>query len=272
MTGPGNDSPFVGAVPLVYERYMVPLVFAPYAADLAGRVKGWRPARVLELAAGTGALTRRLAEALAEDAFLVATDLSRSMLDRAAAVGTARPVEWRQADALQLPFPDGAFDVVVCQFGAMFFPDKARAFAEARRVLRPGGRFLFNVWDRIEHNAFADTVERALAGVFPDDPPRFMARVPHGYHDPAAIARDLARGGFGQVPQFATLAEYSRAEAPRVPALAFCQGTPLRGELEGRGPGRLAEATAAATEAIAAQFGPGPVEGKMQAFVVEVER
>ena len=89
------------------------------------------------------------------------------MLDHAADIGTARPVEWRQADAMQLPFEDAEFDAVVCQFGAMFFPDKAKAFAEARRVLRPGGVFLFNVWDRIDENEFADMVTTALAAVFP---------------------------------------------------------------------------------------------------------
>jgi ubiquinone/menaquinone biosynthesis C-methylase UbiE len=123
---------------------------------------------------------------------VVATDLNQAMLDQAMAVGTARPVVWRQADAMALPFADGAFDAVVCQFGAMFFPDKPKAFAEARRVLRPGGVFIFNVWDRISENEFADSVTTALEGVFPRDPPRFMTRTPHGYYDPGLIASDLS--------------------------------------------------------------------------------
>src|SRR3954464_9469223 len=106
------------------------------------------------------------------------------MLDRAATVGTKRAVEWRQADAMQLPFEDAAFDAVVCQFGAMFFPEKTKAFSEVRRVLRPGGVFVFNVWDHIEENEFAATIMIALASVFPNDPPRFMARTPHGYCEP----------------------------------------------------------------------------------------
>jgi SAM-dependent methyltransferase len=124
------------------------------------------------------------------------------MLDQAAAIRAARPIEWRQADAMQLPFPDTAFDVVVCQFGVMFFPDKVKAFSEARRVLRPGGHFLFNVWDRIEENEFADTVTRALAALFPENPPQFLARIPHGYADVAVVAAELARGGFTRPPTF----------------------------------------------------------------------
>jgi SAM-dependent methyltransferase len=267
----GADTAFAGYIPQIYERYLVPLIFAPYAADLALRTVRRHPARVLEIAAGTGVVTRQLAETLPSGVSIVATDLNQAMLDQAATEGTARPVEWRQADALQLPFPDGVFDVVVCQFGVMFFPDKARAFAEARRVLRSGGQFLFNVWDRIDHNDFADTVTRALGTLFPDDPPRFLARVPHGYHDPAVMAQELAQGGFTRPPQMSTLPARSRADSPRIPAVAYCQGTPLRAEIEARNPSRLIEATDIATSAIAHQFGSETVDGKIQALIVAIE-
>ncbi len=267
----GIDTAFVGSVPQVYERYLVPLIFAPYAADLARRAARRHPARVLEIAAGTGVVTRQLAQTLPPGVSIVATDLNQTMLDQAAVEGTARPVEWRQADALHLPFPDACFDVVVCQFGVMFFPDKARAFAEARRVLRSSGQFLFNVWDRIDHNDFADTVTRAVGTLFPDDPPRFLARVPHGYHDPSVIAQDLGRGGFTRSPQMTMLPARSRAVSPRIPAVAYCQGTPLRGEIEARGPSRLIEATDLVTSAIAHQFGAETVDGKIQAHIVAIE-
>jgi SAM-dependent methyltransferase len=193
------------------------------------------------------------------------------MLDQADASGTSRHVAWRQAAALHLPFPDACLDVVVCQFGVMFFPDKARAFAETRRVLRSGGQFIFNVWDRIEHNDFADTVTRAAGSLFPDDPPRFLARVPHGYHDPAVVVQDIAQGGFTRSPQVTPLPARSRAVSPRIPAIAYCQGTPLRGEIETRDPSRLVEATDVAASAIAHQFGSETVDGKIQAHVVTVE-
>lgn len=261
---------FAGSIPEIYETLLVPMIFAPYAADLARRVASDGAARVLEIAAGTGVVTRALAAALPAPTAIVATDLNPAMLAKAAAVGTARPVEWRPADAMALPFADGAFDLVVCQFGVMFFPDRARAFAEARRVLRPGGRFVFNAWDRIADNEFADVVTTALERVFPEDPPRFLARTPHGYHDVATIARDLAAGGFRQAPRIDTVAARSRAASPRLPAIAYCEGTPLRNEIEARDASRLAEATDIATRAIAARFGTGAVDGKIQAHVVDV--
>ena len=179
-------------------------------------------------------------------------------------------MQWRQADAQQLPFEDGAFDAVVCQFGIMFLPDKPAAFREARRVLGRGGTLIFSVWDRIEENEFAETVTTALEALFPEDPPRFLARTPHGYHDLAAIARDLKAGGFGSPPCISTVAARSRAAHARVPAVAYCQGSPLRNEIEVRGKSRLGEATDAAAQALAQRFGPGPVDGKIQAHIVTI--
>jgi SAM-dependent methyltransferase len=270
-----SDRVFDGSIPRLYETHLVPMLFEPYAADLVRRLAGRlppAPARVLEVAAGTGAVTRRLAAELPESVAVVATDLNPPMLELASSIGTRRPVEWRPADAQALPFDEASFDAVVCQFGAMFFPDRAKAYAEARRVLRPGGVYLFNVWDRIEANEFADVVTGALAALFPDDPPRFLARTPHGYHDPAAIARDLAAGGFATPPAIDAVPARARAESPRIAAIAYCQGTPLRAEIEARGATRLAEATDAATDALARRFGPGPVDGSIRALIVAVER
>lgn len=271
MSSPNTDKVFAGSIPKLYETYLVPLIFEPYALDLAGRL-GTRPlSRVLEIAAGTGVVTRALASQLPESADIVATDLNQAMLDQASAVGTKRKVEWRQADAMRLPFQDASFDTVVCQFGVMFFPERSKAFAEARRVLRPGGVFIFNVWDRIEENEFADAVTSALESVFPKDPPRFLARTPHGYHDRSQIARDLAHGGFTSSPRIDTVATRSRAKSPREPAIAYCQGTPLRNEIETRDAARLGEATDVAAEAIAKRFGRGAVDGKIQAHIVTIE-
>jgi SAM-dependent methyltransferase len=272
MSKPDTDKAFAGSIPKLYETHLVPLIFAPYAADLARRLASRPVTRVLEIAAGTGVVTRALASVLPEQVSIVATDLNQPMLDQARAAGTRRAVEWRQADAMQLPFGDATFDAVACQFGVMFFPHKAKAFAEARRVLGPGGVFLFNVWDRIEENEFADTVTAALASLFPKDPPRFLARTPHGYHDRALIARDLAQGGFTASPDITTLAERSRADSPRIPAIAYCQGTPLRNEIEARDASMLGAATEVAAQAIARRFGSGRVEGRIQAHVVSIER
>lgn len=270
MSDPG-DRAFAGSIPALYDRLLVPLIFEPYATDLAARCARLRPRDVLELAAGTGAVTRHLAATLPDGA-ITATDLNQAMLDHAAAVGTARPVTWRQADAMNLPFDDATFDVVAAQFGVMFFPDRAAAFVEARRVLQPGGTLLFNVWDDIAENAFAAIVTDALAPLFPNDPPRFLARLPHGYHDRAVIARDLASGGFTAPARFETIAARSHADSARTVAVAMCQGTPLRNEIVARGADRLDEATEAATAALEARFGRGAVDAPIRAIVVSVAR
>jgi len=270
MSSPDSDKVFTGSIPKLYETYLVPLIFEPYAEDLVNRLASKSPTRVLEIAAGTGVVTRNLASVLPESVSIVATDLNQAMLDQAAALGTQRPVEWRQADAMQLPFRDATFDAVVCQFGGMFFPEKSKAFSEARRVLSPGGIFIFNVWDRIKENEFADTVTTALESLFPSDPPRFLARTPHGYHDRSTIERDLADGGFTATARITTVAARSRAKSFRAPAIAYCQGTPLRNEIEARDASRLGEATDMAAEAIAQQFGREAVDGKIQAHIVTI--
>jgi len=271
MTSHGSDKLFSGSIPELYDTHLVPLIFEPYAADLVERLASNPVARVLEIAAGTGVVTRTMASALLTSVSIVATDLNQPMIDYACARGTSRPVEWRQADAMQLPFQDRTFDAVVCQFGVMFFPEKARAYSEARRVLKAGGIFLFNVWDRIEENEFADTVTAALATVFTDDPPRFLARTPHGYYNHEIIERDLAKAGFTTTPVITTLAARSRAQSYQIPAIAYCQGTPLRNEIEARDASRLGEATDIAAEAIAQRFGRRTVDGKIRAHVVSIE-
>ncbi|MDP3938169.1 MAG: methyltransferase domain-containing protein [Deltaproteobacteria bacterium] len=271
MGSSGTDKVFAGSIPTFYETYLVPLLFEPYAADLVNRLASRSLGRVVEVAAGTGVVTRALASILPERVSIVATDLNSPMLDQASALGTKRPVEWGRADAMQLPFQDGTFDAVVCQFGIMFVPEKAKALSEAHRVLRPGGVFMFNVWDRIKENEFADTVTTALESLFPEDPPRFLARTPHGYYDRPTIERDLASGGFIASPQITTVAARSRARSSRVPAIAYCQGTPLRNEIEARDASRLGEATDIAAEGIAQRFGRGDVDGKIQAHIVTIE-
>ena len=263
-----SDKVFAGSIPENYDRHMVPLIFEPYAADLARRTAAASPREVLEIAAGTGVVTRALAPKLSPNARYVVSDLNQAMLDYAAfRQGPDSRISWRQADALSLPFEAGTFDLVCCQFGAMFFPDRPSAYREARRVLRPGRRFLFSVWDRIEENVFADDVTNAMAEIFPADPPRFLARTPHGYHDTAEIRADLEAAGFSDIV-IETKGEESRASSPRVPAVAYCQGTPLRNEIEARDAGKLEAATDYAASVISKRHGSGEVAAKIQAHVI----
>lgn len=263
-----SDKVFAGSIPKFYDTLMVPLIFEAYAADMAELVAAASPGSVLETAAGSGVLTRLLAAKLKPEACYVVTDLNQPMIDYAATrQGADNRIQWRQADALALPFEEASFDVVCCQFGAMFFPNRVAGYAEARRVLRPGGRFVFSVWDRIEENAFADEVTHAVAAVFPHDPPRFLARTPHGYHDIGLIREELGRAGFADI-KIETREKVSRASSARAAATAYCQGTPLRNEIEARDASKLALATDRATAAIASRHGEGPVIGKIQAHVI----
>lgn len=263
-----EDSAFVGSIPEFYDRYMVPLIFEPYAADLGQRIAALAPTRVLETAAGTGVVTRSLAEHLGPVAEITITDINEPMLEYAKTLipGSSR-LHWRQADALKLPFDNGQFDAIACQFGAMFFPDRVRGYSEARRVLTQQGTFVFSVWDRISENNFADVVTEALGKVYRADPPLFLARTPHGYHDQDRIRRDLVEAGFSK-SEIEPLDAVSTAPSPRYAAVAYCQGTPLRGEIEARGGPGLEGATEIATEALAQRFGHGAIEGRIRALIV----
>ncbi|WP_076858143.1 class I SAM-dependent methyltransferase [Bradyrhizobium mercantei] len=267
MTAPLSDKVFAGSVPQLYDRLMVPMIFAPYARDLAQRIKSHQPRDLLEIAAGTGAVTTVLAAELPETN-ITATDLNEPMLAQAKThlAGKAN-IRWQQADALSLPFADASFDIVACQFGAMFFPDRVKGYAEARRVIRPGGRFLFNVWDKIEENDFADVMQQTMHQVFPNNPPQFMARTPHGYHDPARIRDDLTAAGFRDIA-IELVTHRSPAASPQDVAVAYCQGTPMRGEIEAQGQPSLEAATERVAEALARRFGTGPIDGKIQALVI----
>ncbi|MBB3929396.1 SAM-dependent methyltransferase [Kaistia hirudinis] len=262
------DVMFQGRVPELYDRLMVPLIFEIYAQDVAARVAALKPRDVVEIAAGTGAVTRELAKSLGPDTRVTVTDLSEPMLE----VAQSRQApdsrfRWQAADAMALPFADDSFDVAVCQFGVMLMPDRAAAYGAARRVLRPGGHYLFAVWDMIERNAFAAAVEAALADIFPGAPVDFLRRLPHGYYDAAVIKAELAGSGFADIA-IDTVARTSRADTALAAATAYCQGTPIRGEVEARSPGSLAAVTERVAAAFAARFGDGPIEGPISALIV----
>jgi SAM-dependent methyltransferase len=245
-----------------YDEHLVPAVFGPYAEDLAARIAQHEPQDLLELAAGTGVLTRALLARLPAMQ-ITATDLNVAMVD----VGAARvpAATWQQADATQLPFDAASFDVVACQFGVMFFPDRPKAYAGIGRVLRPGGHFLFNCWAPLATHDVETAVMAALAACFPDDPPSFLARVPHGYHDADLVSADLAKAGFSDV-QIDTVELACTGKSAADLARGYCRGTPLRPEIEARGD--LETTTAWVAAALESRFGSGPVVGRMAALVV----
>jgi SAM-dependent methyltransferase len=250
----------------VYDELLVPLCFQCYADDLATRIGAVRDGRVLEIGCGTGAVTRVLARVLPEAVAITAADIVPGMLERAEHVGTARSVTWDVADALSLPYDPESFDVVVCQFGAMFFSSKVDAFAEAARVLRPGGRLELATWDAIEHNDFGAAVAEAMTALFPDDPPRFLDRMPFSYHDRDLIFADLTAGGFTPA-DIESVEHRTRASTPEVVAGAFCGGTPVRDQLQAGGADRLRRALDGTSRRVADRFGDADLEGRNTALV-----
>ena len=261
-----TDTVFAGSIPAIYDQYMVPLIFAPYARLVAERVAALGPRQILETAAGTGVVTEAIHRAL-PGAEIVATDLNGPMLAQAQRRLDAANVRFEPADAQALPFDDARFDLVVCQFGVMFFPDKVRANAEARRVLRQGGRYLLVIWDRIEHNFATMTAGRAVANLFPTDAARFYERVPFRYHDVGQIERDLLAAGFTDI-EFETVELRSRAASAHDAAIALVQGTPMRSDIEQVAPNMLDRVTDAAAEALRQYEGAGGFDAPMSARLV----
>jgi ubiquinone/menaquinone biosynthesis C-methylase UbiE len=257
---------FTGAIPAAYDRLMVPLIFNPYADELARRAGGFAPKRILETAAGTGAVTQALHAALPE-AEIVATDLNPPMLDVAAQRVESGKVTFRQANAQELPFEDGSFDLVVCQFGAMFFPNRVLGHSEAHRVLRNGGRYLLAIWDRIERNALTDIAQQILIDMFPDDPPLFMREGPFSYADPSRIKSDLHDAGFDTV-EIETIEKPSLAASAREAAEALCYGTPMGLEIADRAPGSLERVFDAVHQAFRKFERPDGIAAPMAAHVV----
>jgi SAM-dependent methyltransferase len=262
-------SQFVGGIPENYDSCLGPVLFAGYAEDIARRAAAEPTAAVLELAAGTGIVTRTLRDALPADAQLMATDLNAPMLEIARRkFAPGETVDFRPADAMALPFADASFDLVVCQFGVMFFPDRVAALCEARRVLKPGGRYLFNVWASLEANPFADIASRVGAEIFPENPPTFY-RVPFGYADPEIVSAEVAKAGL-------RVAHVERVKLDRPvkdwPAFAhgLVHGNPLIAEIESRGTASADEVVARLLSALRERFGAGATSMPLEAIVFDV--
>ena len=262
----GGDNVFAGSIARLYDSVLGPFMFEPFARETASRFAGFT-GEVLEVAAGTGILTRELDRRLAAPSHITATDLNPPMLELAAARLNSRRVVWRQADALALPFESQAFDAVVCQFGIMFYPDEIAGHREAARVLRSGGRYVLSVWDDLASNPVAETVHRAAAACFPNDPPQFFARTPHGRHDTDKLRRALAEAGFPDVSVETVMLAAGGLTADQL-AVGFCQGTPLRHEIEERDQTGLAATTQAVAQSLCERFGQGRIQSTIQAHLI----
>jgi ubiquinone/menaquinone biosynthesis C-methylase UbiE len=258
-------SAFVGSIPELYDRHLGPVFFEPYAIDLARRLPD-SAKRVLEVASGTGRVTRQLAARPGE---LVATDLNEAMLARARTVVTDPRIEWRVADMQALPFADSSFDAVVCQFGLMFVPDKLLALREMRRVVRPGGVVLVSTWNELAKNGAAQVAHEQALATFQADPPAFYL-TPFSLFDRDAICALFEAAGFADV-RAETVDATGNAVSAADLAIGLVEGNPIAIQLIERGidvPGyrdRVAEA-------LVARFGDLPCRSPLSAHVFVAAR
>lgn len=260
------NAEFSGAIPAAYDRYLGPILFQPYAEDLADRLNVPDSGSVLELACGTGILTRVMRKRLPPGVRLTATDLNEAMFRHARFSG-AESVQWQQADACSLPFPERTFHAVVCQFGLMFVSDKLLAAKETHRVLKSDGVFLFNVWDAMEHNALGQLTHRTIASYFEKNPPAFY-QVPFGYHDQEEIKRVLTEAGFRDIT-IEVVAGVGEVGRPGDAATGLVQGNPVAIAIAERDPSLLPVITDAVAKAIKEQFGETNIRAPMRAIVVQ---
>ena len=267
-----RNAAFVGDIPANYDRYLGPMLFHEFADDLAGRVHLTPGMRILETACGTGIVTRRLLDRLRGQGSIVATDLNEAMLGHGRAHIQADParIAWQTADATKLSFPDGSFDAVVCQFGLMFFPDKAAGLREAFRVLKPGGRFLFSVWDAIARNPIVRIAHETIGGFFPVDPPTFYT-VPFSLHDPEPIRALLAEAGFDQI-EVTRLEKTGTSPSAADAAAGLIEGNPVGGAIMERRPEALADIKRATAAAVARELGDPPARIPLRAIVFSARR
>ena len=266
-----KNAQFDGSIPEMYDQHLGPLLFAPFARDLAARIARIRPRRVLEVAAGTGILTQRIRAVLPPDAELIATDLNEPMLEYAKrSDDRALKIEWKQADALELPFPDNSFDLLVCQFGVMFFPDKLRAMKQFLRVLQPGGHLLFNVWDSLEKNPFAEISHTTIGKSFQDNPPDFY-KVPFGCHNKKDLKQLVSEAGFEDI-HIETLTIDSESPSAGNAAIGLVRGNPVVNAIRERGTADVGEIVRAVEGALADRYGNSPLKLQLQAHVVTARK
>jgi ubiquinone/menaquinone biosynthesis C-methylase UbiE len=264
MNQPSNIA-FIGSIPEKYDRYLGPLFFEPYAQDIITRIDPKPVRAVLEIACGTGRVTRHLINHFPAPVEIIATDLNADMLSIAKTINTDKRVDWEVADAQNLQFEDGRFDLVICQFGFMFVPDKAKAFSEAWRVLAPGGCLLFNFWDKLERNPLSSLGNKTVNEFFPEKPPIFL-QIPFSLYDEKLVHTMLKEAGFQDIDIQLVVKEGTSPSAKDA-ATGLIKGSPLFGFINQKNPALPDSMVEAVEKQFAKAFGTSPLKHTMQAWV-----
>ena len=261
---------FSGTVPENYDRYLGPLLFEPFAIELASRISGKNFKNVLELACGTGRVTRHLRRSLPQQATLVATDLHADMIQIASAQLSNENISWETADAQELQFANASFDLVVCQFGLMFMPDREKVLSEVYRVLAPGGKFIFNTWDKIENNGAIYVGNQIICSYFPENPPTFY-RIPFLLHQPDLLETNLLATGFKNIKVSAVEKEGVSPSA-KAAAIGIVEGNPIYNHIMQRDPNLVEVIRKAVEQKIAEAYGNAPLKTPLRAWVFEAQK
>ena len=261
---------FAGSVPQNYETYLGPLFFEPYALDLVERIQNTGLENILEIACGTGRVTKHLASKLSPTTALIATDLNKDMLRVAESIVTSKNIKWQVADAHELPFEGDTFDLVICQYGVMFFQDKPKALREINRVLKPGGNFIFNTWNELQYNALSQMAQTVLEEVYPNDPPRFLEKGPYSFYNQEPIKALLTEAGFSNI-SIELVAKTGLAATPEDAVNGILDGTPNFGYIAERDiPPSIAKEKLKTL--LTYHYGSKNLQLPMQAFVVEAKK
>jgi ubiquinone/menaquinone biosynthesis C-methylase UbiE len=261
---------FSGSIPENYDEYLGPLIFEPYALDIAGRISALQPATILELACGTGRVTKYLRSASSAGATLTATDLNPAMLEVAKRHASADNVSWGVVDAGALPYEADSYDAIVCQFGIMFVPDRVQAYAEARRVLKPGGTLLISSWDAIEYNPIFHIAQKRIVRFFHEHIPTFY-RIPYSYHNEQVMHDELTQAGFTDFTIERVTLEGTSPSAEAA-AKGLLEGNPVVGEIAAQGPDAMPMIFDDLVADIKEEFGSGELKVPLQAWVMTAKK
>ena len=253
-----------------YDRYLAPFLFEPFAQDLSSRITSANYRDVLELACGTGRVTRHLRKVLPEQTKLVATDLHPDMIRIASEQLLNENINWQTADAQQLSFPDESFDLVVCQFGLMFMQDRMKALSEVHRVLRPGGKFIFNTWDKIENNGAIYLGNQIICSYFPENTPSSY-RVPFSMHQPDLLETNLVAAGFKNI-KVSGVEKEGLSPSAKDAAIGIVEGNRIYYHIMKKDPNLVEVIRNAVEQKIAEAYGDHPLKTSLKAWVFEAQK